>query len=377
MRILALEPYYGGSHRAFLDGWIQRSVHDWQLLTLPAHHWKWRMRHAAVTFAQQVDQLVRKQGAAWDLLWCSDMLNLAEFLGLVNSSSARDLPAVAYFHENQLTYPVTREDERDLHFGFTNLTTALAARVAWFNSEFHRQDFLAAAERFVRPIPASGMLQAVADVRDRSQVHPPGIELSRSRAPSPLESPSGDEPLRIVWAARWEHDKDPETFFAALFRLQQDGVPFRLAVVGQSFRSVPPIFEEAHRRLVDQIHCWGYLEDRELYLETLRWADVVVSTARHEFFGLSVLEAITAGAVPLLPDRLSYPELLWRVPTAERDPYFYNGSVEQLVQRLRAWSSPEARGPLRQLSRQAREATVHYGWASASAVLDGALESLL
>ena len=35
LKILALEPYYGGSHKAFLDGWIARSVHDWTLLSQP------------------------------------------------------------------------------------------------------------------------------------------------------------------------------------------------------------------------------------------------------------------------------------------------------------------------------------------------------
>ena len=51
LRILALEPYYGGSHQAFLDGWAAHSCHDFTLVTLPAFHWKWRMRHAAITMA--------------------------------------------------------------------------------------------------------------------------------------------------------------------------------------------------------------------------------------------------------------------------------------------------------------------------------------
>ena len=76
------------------------------------------MRHSAVTLRAQIHDLGTPLDA-WDLVWCSDMLNLAEFKGLLPPQIAR-LPAVAYFHENQLTYPVQVKDARDLHFGITN-----------------------------------------------------------------------------------------------------------------------------------------------------------------------------------------------------------------------------------------------------------------
>ena len=37
MNVLALEPYYGGSHKAFLNQWRARRRHSWTALTLPAH----------------------------------------------------------------------------------------------------------------------------------------------------------------------------------------------------------------------------------------------------------------------------------------------------------------------------------------------------
>jgi len=95
--------YYGGSHKAFLDGWSAAGRHQWSILPLPAFKWKWRMRHAAVTFARQIE-LQLAEGPCPDLLLCSDMLNLAEFLGLA-PKPVRDLPRIVYFHENQLTYP--------------------------------------------------------------------------------------------------------------------------------------------------------------------------------------------------------------------------------------------------------------------------------
>jgi len=48
VNILALEPFYGGSHRAFLDGWAAHSRHHWTVLGLSPRHWKWRMRHGAI-----------------------------------------------------------------------------------------------------------------------------------------------------------------------------------------------------------------------------------------------------------------------------------------------------------------------------------------
>ncbi|MHC4370623.1 MAG: tRNA-queuosine alpha-mannosyltransferase domain-containing protein [Planctomycetota bacterium] len=61
MKILALEPYYGGSHKAFIDGLSKASRHDWTLLKLPAHKWKWRMRHSAITFAWRAAELCEQK----------------------------------------------------------------------------------------------------------------------------------------------------------------------------------------------------------------------------------------------------------------------------------------------------------------------------
>ena len=55
---------------------------------------------------------------------------------------------------------------------------------------------------------------------------------------------------------------------------------------------------------------WGYVESAQAYRELLCRADLVISTADHEFFGISILEAVAGGAFPLLPNQLSYPELI-------------------------------------------------------------------
>ena len=95
MRILALEPYHGGSHRAFLDDWSAHSRHDWTVLGLPPFKWKWRMRHSAYTLAEQVRERLAA-GERWDALFCSDMLDLAAFYGLA-PAELREIPSVTYF----------------------------------------------------------------------------------------------------------------------------------------------------------------------------------------------------------------------------------------------------------------------------------------
>jgi glycosyltransferase involved in cell wall biosynthesis len=327
MRVLALEPYYGGSHRSFIDGWIRHSEHDWDLLTLPARKWKWRMRHSAVTFAFEVEKRLAA-GEAWHALFCSDMVNLAEFRALA-PRAVRELPAVVYFHENQLTYPTRFPKERDYQFGMTNITSALAASEVWFNSAFHRDEFLAAIPKFLKAMPDHRPPDVVERIRDRSRVRHPAIEevepRTGSRAPGPL---------RIVWAARWEFDKAPEVLFDAARRLKEGGVNFRLAVLGEQFEEAPPVFAEAREDLADRIDHWGYLETREAYWDVLANADVFVSTAIHEFFGLAAVEAVAAGAEPLVPERLAYPEVLELDRHPERRRYFYDGSGEELAGRL-------------------------------------------
>ena len=291
------------------------------------------MRHGALTLAAEVEKRFRG-GEWWDVVFASDMLDLATFLGL--APLVAGLPRVAYFHENQLTYPVEEEAERDLHFAFTNLTTALAADEVWWNSAFHRDSYLEALGQLLARMPDYSPRGAVEALREKSRVQWPGIE------PSQQPRRGNDGPLHLVWVARWEHDKDPQTFFEALFELRRQGVPFRLSVLGERYRKVPEVFDRARQELAEEIVHWGFRESHCEYEAVLAAADVVVSTARHEFFGIAVVEAMAAGCRPLLPRRLAYPELLESLPSEDRERYLYDGGRDELVERLRALAQEEA-----------------------------------
>jgi glycosyltransferase involved in cell wall biosynthesis len=130
-------------------------------------------------------------------------------------------------------------------------------------------------------------------------------------------------PLTIVWNHRWEYDKAPERMFAALLKLHDDGVDFRVHVIGQQFREQPPVFAEMRPLLESHIGEWGMVEPDTEYQKLLQQSHVVLSTTLHEFQGLAVLEAVAAGCVPLVPDRLAYPEFIaddYRYPSYPDDP---------------------------------------------------------
>lgn len=356
MRILALNPYHGGSHKIFLEGWIAHSRHEFDVLSLPDYKWKWRMRHAAVTFAEQLET----RNSKWDALFCTDMLNLAEFRGLC-PPAIRALPSVAYFHENQLTYPST-DSERDLHYGFTNLTTALAADAIWWNSAFHRNSFLDAATELIDRMPDFQPRFAIDAIRAKSIVRSPGVVAVGVR-----EDASGErQPLHIVWVSRWEHDKDPEKFFEALRELIRLNVPFTVSVLGESFANQPECFAIARRELGDRIVHWGYLESADAYRQALQSADIVVSTARHEFFGIGVVEAVSAGCFPCVPRRLAYPEVL-----GDNESYFHDGTVEGLVESLSRLADPTRLRQMRASRLERSDAvTQRYGWATMASIYD-------
>jgi glycosyltransferase involved in cell wall biosynthesis len=362
MKILAIEPYYGGSHKAFLDGWCENSAYDMDKWTLPAHKWKWRMRSAAVGFAEKI----RKQSKKYDILFCSDMFNLAEFKGL--TGDYLNIPSILYFHENQLTYPVRQKSFRDYQFVFTNMTSAMAANQVWFNSEYHRDDFLDCLEKFLKRAPDERPLWVPEFIREKSMVYSPGIKYFG-------EAENTEADLRIVWAARWEYDKNPEDFFAALKKLKAEGVKFKVDVIGEQFNNQPDVFDWAKGYFKDEIAKWGYQPSRKEYFRTLQNADVFVSTAEHEFFGLSAVEAAAEGCTVMLPDRLAYPEI-FDIKTHSKD-FFYDGTIEDLTKKLKELSGLKKQGGLDVLRRSAAGIAENYKWDKRAKIFDDAVGKLL
>lgn len=298
-KILVIEPYFGGSHKFFLEELEKHLNLNFTYITLPARKWKWRMRFAAPWVAAQLSQIKDVEAVL-----CSTFVDVASLRGLAPPWFNR-LPILTYFHENQFAYPVQVHDERDLHFGLTNYLTALASDRLGFNSRFNLDTFLTGCRDMEKKAPDIKLASAQA-ISAKSTILPLALDFNDLDL---LPEQGHEEGPVIVWNHRWEHDKNPELFFRTLFGLADENLPFKLIVVGQAFQRRPAIFEEARVRLADRLIHFGYAADRADYLRLLKRGTIIVSTTSHEFYGLSVIEAVRAGCRPLLPQRLSYPEL--------------------------------------------------------------------
>jgi glycosyltransferase involved in cell wall biosynthesis len=382
MRIVLISSYHGGSHRAWAEGYSKYSSHQVELLTLPARFWKWRMHGGAVTLARRFlqDQQQRAVGPP-DLLLFTDMVDVSTFLALARHVCPRT-PAALYMHENQLTYPLPNEansgpmrrqkGERDLHYAFINYASMLSADRIFFNSEFHSRELLDELPRFLRHFPEYNELQSVPQLAAKSSVLPVGIDLAsleKGNAPAPRGIRS-DEPPLLIWNQRWEYDKNPDQFFKVLARLAQEGQEFRLAVCGEQFAREPREFNVAREQLADHIVHWGYA-DREQYARLLWLATATVSTAIHEFFGISILEAMYCQTYAALPNRLSYPELL---PQELHRDCLYEDENELLEKLKWALQHPPA---AREIGRRLSQAASPYDWPTIAPVYDREFERFL
>ena len=99
-------------------------------------------------------------------------------------------------------------------------------------------------------------------------------------------------------------------------------------------------------------------------------ATLTISTAVHEFFGISILEAIYCHTFPILPNRLSYPELL---PAQYHRDCLYEDD-EGLLARLRwALANPEA---ARSVAQAMHPHVAAYDWTAVALHYDAALAGL-
>ncbi len=358
MKVLLLEPFFGGSHKDFATGLKAHSIHEIILETLPARFWKWRMRGAALHFINHIKDLKK-----YDAIIASSMMDLTDFKALANINLP---PILLYFHENQLSYPLSPNEKRDSHLGFTNIISALSADKVIFNSEFHLKDFITAMKPAINQMPDYEPKWMVEKIKEKSEVIYPGCWFDNDL--DSLKQKKQSPPV-IIWNHRWEYDKNPEFFFSILAEVKKRDVDFSLALLGENYKIYPKVFDEAKKRFENELLVFGRVDSRQEYYSWLKKGSIVFSSANQENFGISVVEAVRYGCIPLLPKRLSYPEL---IPQKFHSTCLYKNKEECIEKMIKLLSRNDINDDSNQLSKHMQK----FSWKSIVVQYDNAIENL-
>lgn len=312
-RILLLSAYDAASHRRWRNQLVAMFPdHHWQTLTLAPRFFQWRIRGNPVSW---LDEPCLQQ--PWDLIVATSMVDLATLRGL--KPQLANVPCLLYMHENQFAFPVSEQQHGRVEPQMVNLYSALAADAVVFNSIWNRDSFLEGVADFLNKMPDAVPKGLVENLQHKSDVIPVPIEDHLFAEPDRainLDCP------HLVWNHRWEYDKGPDRLLKFLESLERRKRPYRLSVVGEGFRSYPKVFDQIRSQCAGRIEHWGFLASRADYDGLLGKADIVLSTALHDFQGLSMLEAMASGCIPLAPDRLAYREYVpdeYRYSSHEQD----------------------------------------------------------
>jgi glycosyltransferase involved in cell wall biosynthesis len=326
MLIYACESYYGGSHKNWLDSLQCYSNHTIKLFTMQARYWKWRMHGSAITLSEILPDTKP------DLILTTDMVDVALFKTLIVKKFGQ-VPIIVYFHENQFGYPANLNDfeaetEKEYHFQFINISSALSADCICFNSHYHKELFFSKIPEFFNKMP-DYKPEILPKLIENSCVIYPGINFSQFNN----EKKAGNKHPVLLWNHRREFDKNPSDFLKILDLLNERGQIFSLILLGSGNNN--SVFKTIEKKYTNQILHNGYISSYKRYIELLQEADYLPVTSFQDFFGISVMESAAAGVIPLLPRRLSYIELFGEV-----DSLFY-ATIEETVEKIVNFNSNE------------------------------------
>ena len=324
--VLLLSAYKSDSHASWVKWLTQNLAADWRVLELPGRYFRWRIRGNPLSWLDELPPLLT--GWQPDRILATSMVDIGTIKGLFPQLAA--VPVTYYFHENQFAYPQGDGQHNSVDPQMVQLYGALTADECVFNSQFNRETFLAGVDALLKKLPDCKPSGLLARIQPKCRV-----------LPVPVNPVAGGEKIAglILWNHRWEYDKKPDDFLAILRVLARSSVDFKLALLGPRPEKTPSVLQQIRTEFAAHILADGMVSRLE-YEHWLGAAQVVVSTAIHEFQGLSVLEAVSAGAVPVVPDALCYREQYAAVN--RYPPGQISQAAEQVLQALQHYQPVSA-----------------------------------
>lgn len=312
-----------------------------------------------------------------------DVTSLAALLRATRQEERQQCPKIlVYMHENQLTTPFTGQD-RDKknnthwHYGMCNWRSLLVSDGFVFNTRQHLEAFAHALPKVIkeqcpRDALAWHLEKAEQMLQTKCTVLSYGLDLddmmlTLQQQQQYQHRPDAESMPVILWNARLEEDKDPATFLEILGQLKRARTPFRLIVLGMDPSKDVRWHARFQQEFGEELLHLGWCTDRNEYTTLLRRAAIVVSTAQHETFGASILESVCCGALPLLPNRLCYPEIFSPQLFSQHLYSSKHECVAKLTELLRVASCPREHA---QLVSRTKPVAEQFRWSVMGTVYD-------
>jgi len=322
MNILLIEPYYTGSHKYWADNLVKFSTHKVHLMTMKGRFWKWRLQGSSIYLAKKFQSLKKKP----DLIICSSMMDVATFRSLIALDLNKKIPIIYYAHENQLTYPFSRNEERlkeDFHYGFLNYKSCLAADRVLFNSKYHKESFLSALKSLLTRLPDYSLLSTLDSIEQKSHVSIVGIDIDKIDS-VPFQVNEIKLPT-LLWNNRWDDDKNPKLFLRLCRYLNRKQIKFNLILLGEKGNESEHCSTLLEKEFSKYILHSGYVKDYSTYINLIRRSSILPVCSDHDFYGISVMEAVINGVLPILPIDKVYQEF---IPVSFHRDLYYSSHEE-------------------------------------------------
>lgn len=192
-------------------------------------------------------------------------------------------------------------------------------------TEFHRQDFL--QKRF----PVGSAEHTLSLPEAAAKVHVTGNPFDTADVLSAVRRilPPNQRLKVIIFPHRWDREKRPDVFMDMMDKLWERRQDFEVIITTSR-----PTFHSNDPALIDQLARSKFYHrvlaglTKEQYYGCLNQARVFVSTAEEENFGYCVVEAATLGCSPVVPNRLSHPEVL------NQDPRFLYDTSDEALEKI-------------------------------------------
>ena len=298
-----------------LTALMHGSRHYWTLHSLPPRRMERRLTVAARWFAEKI---TREQVAAAHVVFTSDAMNLADLFRSIPALARK--PSVVYFHENRLRgHAPLQHDPLEL----VNLNTILAATQAWFNSQYHYDEFLRRCEAVVRRHRELQNRDVMEQVAPKCLYVTPPVELRHESADSasPTGQPgeaAGRRDVHEVFADL--RGVETRNLVPALVQLRDGGEDFHLTAIGRP-------------DALDTSFSFTPLDERDgdKIMAAISRAGVYLSIRTEAFSDELLLHALAAGCWPIVPEAGCYPEVL---PAMLHLSCLHDSSVEGIMTRL-------------------------------------------